>query len=239
MTTIKKAMILAAGRGVRMRELTNDRPKPLMPICGKTLIDYIVDKVAAYGITDIVVNLCYKGEMIQADLNRYTDLHFNYSIEESALETGGGVKKALPFLGTEPFFVMNADPLWIDKTNSVFEQLEQNWNDDKYDVLIALIPTENARGDVKGGNYFIENGKPRRQRAGEREIPYLFTGIQIIHPRVFRNVNEEVFSLRDIYDTAQECGRLGHIIYDGTWYHVGTPEALAQTEKDIAQQCRS
>ncbi len=239
MTKITKAMILAAGRGVRMRELTNDRPKPLMPICGKTLIDYIVDKAAIYGIKDFVVNLCYKGEMIQADLNQYTHLNFAYSIEETALETGGGVKKALSLLGKEPFFTMNADPLWLDKTTSVFEQLEANWDANKFDVLLALIPTENARGDVKGGNYFIENGKPRRQRAGETDIPYIFTGIQIIHPRVFDTITDSVFSLREIYDTAQNAGRLGHIIYDGTWYHVGTPEALQQTEKDIEAYNRS
>ncbi len=239
MSKIKKAMILAAGRGIRMRELTNNRPKPLMPVCGKTLIDYIVDKACAYGIQNYVVNLCYKGEMIQADLARYANLHIQYSVEETALETGGGVKNALPLLGAEPFFVMNADPLWLDSTTSVFEQLENNWDPNKYDVLLALIPTQNARGDVTGGNYFIENGKARRQRPEETNIPYIFTGIQIIHPRVFDQITDNVFSLRHIYDAAQNSNRLGHIIFDGIWYHVGTPEALLQTEQDIKKYNRS
>ena len=235
MGKIQKAMILAAGRGVRMRELTNDKPKPLIVVCGKPIIDYIVEKSINYGIKSLVVNLCYKGHLIQEDLKKYQTIRINYSIEESALETGGGVKNALPLLGDDPFFVMNADPVWIDKTTSVFEQLEKAWNPNKYDVMLALIPLTKARGAVKDGNYFIEEGKPRRQRVGEKNIPYMFTGIQIIHPRVFKSIPSEqtVFSLREIYDEAQKTGRLGHIIFDGTWYHVGTPEALLLTENEL------
>lgn len=241
MSKIQKAMILAAGRGVRMRELTNERPKPLIPVCGKPIIDYIVDKSIRHGIQTLVVNTCYKGEMIQADLAKYKNIHIHYSVEDVALETGGGVKNALPLLGNEPFFVMNADPVWINKTTSVFEQLEAAWDPQKYDVLLALIPLSQARGAVKDGNYFIENGKARRQRPNEKNIPYMFMGVQIIHPCVFQSIPQEhtFFSLREIYDSAQEAGRLGHIIFDGTWYHVGTPEALALTEKELTEQTDS
>lgn len=235
MPRIKKAMILAAGRGVRMRELTQDKPKPLVPVNNKPLIDYIVEKLDNHGVHDIVVNLCYKGEMIQNDLAQYKHLNICYSVEKEALETGGGVKNALPLLGTESFFVVNADPLWIDKTSSIFSQLEQAWNPQQHDILLALIPVKNARGDVKDGNYFIENNKPRRQLKHETNIPYLFTGIQIINPCVFDNTQTGAFSLRDVYDMAQQNNRLGCIIYDGTWYHVGTPEALLETEQDLKE----
>ncbi|MBQ9090402.1 MAG: nucleotidyltransferase family protein [Alphaproteobacteria bacterium] len=235
MAYIKKAMILAAGRGVRMRELTQDKPKPLVAVNHKPLIDYIVEKLDNHGIQNLVVNLCYKGEMIQQNLSRYHHLNIQYSIEEEALETGGGVKKALPLLGDNAFFVVNADPLWIDKTSSVFSQLEAAWNPKQHDVLLALIPVKNARGDVKDGNYFIENNKPRRQTKYETNIPYLFTGIQIINPCVFDKTPNGAFSLRDIYDDAQHNNRLGCIIYDGIWYHVGTPEALSETEHDLKE----
>ncbi len=239
MGQIQKAMILAAGRGVRMRELTNEKPKPLIPVLGKPIIDYIVEKVIRYGVPSLVVNLCYKGEMIRADLEKYqAQLHIDFSEEETALETGGGVKKALPFLGDNPFFVINADPLWLDKSTSVFEQLETAWDDEKYDVVLALIPLSEAFGAVGNGNYFIENNKPRRKKTEETNAPYMFMGVQIIHPRVFKEVDssQTVFSLRDIYDTAQAKNRLGFIVFDGTWYHIGTPEALAITENKLSKK---
>lgn len=239
MTQINKIMILAAGRGVRMRELTENTPKPLIPVSGKPIIDYIVDKVQSYGIRNIVVNLCYKGEMIRQNLAKYQNITFSYSEEKTALETGGGVKKALPLLGDDAFFVTNADPVWIDQTTSVFEQLENAWDPNKYDVLLALIPLTNARGAVKDGDYFIENNKPRRKMPNESNIPYMFMGVQIIHPRIFQHIHQDVFSLREIYDKAEASGRLGHIVFDGIWYHVGTPEALLQTEADLRRKGRT
>ena len=233
MSKIKTAMILAAGRGVRMRELTDTKPKPLIEVCQKPIIHYIVEKMQVHPINKIVVNTCYKGDMIKTALADYDNIVF--SDEETALETGGGVKKALPLLQDEVFFVSNADPVWLDNSTSVFQQLEDSWNPDETDILLALIPTQNAKGDVKDGNYFIENNKPRRRRVGEKNIPYLFMGIQIIHSRIFKNVTNTVFSLRDLYDEAERNNRLGYIIFDGKWYHVGTPEALQQTETDLTR----
>lgn len=229
-------MILAAGRGVRMDYLTNDKPKPLIQVCGRTLLDRIVDQGVAAGIQNYVVNTCYKAEMIEASLKDRKEISVHFSREETALETGGGILNALPLLlpmGQNGFYVANADPLWIDKTVSVFDQLAAAWRPEDMDVLLALVPKTQAFGDVRDGNYFIENGRPRRQRPGERDIPYLFMGIQILHPRIFDQVSAGVFSVRDLYDKAEKKGRLGHIIYDGEWYHVGTPEALTDTETRI------
>ncbi len=232
----KIAMIMAAGRGVRMAHLTDDKPKPLVAINGRTLLDRVLDRVVAAGITEAVVNTCYKGEMIEQALAERADIRIRISREETALETGGGVVNALPLLlpaGQDGFFVVNADPIWVDKTTSIFDQLAAAWRPDDMDMILALVPKERAFGDVPDGNYFIENGKARRQRPGEKDIPYLYTGIQILHPRVLADVAVGVFSLRDFFDKAQATGRLGHMIYDGDWYHVGTPEAVREAEEKL------
>lgn len=229
---IKTGMILAAGRGVRMRELTDNTPKPALCVAGKPIITRIAEKMMAANLSKIVVNTCYKGDMIKAALKSFQNIC--YSDEETALETGGGVKNALPLLGNEPFFVSNADPVWIDQTTSVFEQLENAYDESTTDILLALIPTINAKGDVKDGNYFIENNLPRRQKAGETNIPYLFMGVQILHPRIFKEAPDGAFSLRDLYDKAEKQNRLKHIVFDGVWYHVGTPEALVETNKALS-----
>lgn len=231
--SIKTGMILAAGRGVRMRELTNDTPKPLIPVAGVPIIIRIVRKMLDYGLNNIVINTCYKGEMIKEALKDFPFI--SYSNEKTALETGGGVKNALPLLGKEPFFVFNADPVWTDKTVSVFEQLEKAWNSVSSDILLSLIPLKHAFGDVPDGNYFIENNLPRRRRLNEKHVPYMFMGAQILHPRIFEKVSDDVFSLRDLYDIAEQKGRLRHIVFDGNWYHVGTPESLAETNSAFIQ----
>ncbi len=234
MPTIKTGMILAAGRGVRMKELTDNCPKPLVRVCGETLIGHIINKMEHYGLKKIVINTCYKGEMIKEAVKKYSNLNFVFSDEETALETGGGVKNALHYIlpeGENGFFVLNADPLWEEPKQPILNALAENWNPQTMDALLAIIPISLAKGDAKDGDFFIENNKLRRKKEREKNIPYLFMGIQILHPRVFENTPNGAFSLRDIYDKAQKNNRLAHIIYNGRWFHVGTPEALAETEK--------
>ena len=234
MNKIQTAMILAAGRGTRMKHLTIDKPKPLVQVCGNTLLGHILNKIETHEIKNVVINTCYKGEMIKQEALKTQQLHFDFSEEQEALETGGGVKNALPPLlnnnGENGFFVLNADPLWDEPTESVLTQLEKVWNPDTMDVLLALVPIQRAFGDVPDGNYFIENNKPRRKKEGEKNIPYLFMGIQILHPRIFSKSLPFVFSLRDLYDEAEKKGTLAHIIFDGRWFHVGTPQAVIETE---------
>ena len=230
---IRTAMILAAGRGTRMQHLTDARPKPLVRVAGKTLLDAVLDKALNAGVQNVVVNVCYLGDQIERALDpRPIPIHF--SREETALETGGGIQKALPYLcqngGADGFFALNADTLWDDKTLSVFDRLRAAWNPQHMDALLALIPIENTFGDVKDGNYFIENGLPRRQKPGETQIPFVFMGVQILHPRLFDGVTPGVFSVRDLYDKAQQKGRLRAVIHDGRWFHVGSPAAVEQAE---------
>ena len=234
MKPIKTVMVLAAGRGTRMKHLTDDKPKPLVQVCGDTLLGHIFKKLEKHGLKKIVVNTCYKGDMIKAEALKHSNLVFVFSDEEVALETGGGVKEALPLLlnngAHDGFFVLNADPIWKEPSTSVLQQLEEAWNPDTMDVLLAVVPIQKAFGDVPDGNYFIENNKLRRKLPHESNIPYLFMGIQILHPRIFEKSLPECFSLRDLYDEAQRNNRLAHIIFDGSWFHVGTPEAVVDTE---------
>ena len=240
MKQIKTAMVLAAGRGTRMKHLTDSKPKPLVHICGDSLLSHILKKIESHGIKEVVINTCYKGEMIKQESLKHKNLSFVFSDEEVALETGGGVKKALHLLlekGAENgFFVLNADPLWQEKTSSLLEQLESHWDPEKMDILLAIVPIERAFGDVPDGNYFIENNKLRRKMPHETNIPYLFMGIQILHPRIFNKNLPDFFSLRDLYDEAQKNNRLSHIIFDGLWFHVGTPEAVVETERLFYQK---
>lgn len=237
---IQTAMILAAGRGSRMKHLTDTCPKPLIRVVGKTLLETILQKAKQAEITQFIVNTCYLGDQIESCLKKHPD-SILFSREETALETGGGIKKALPDLikngGENGFFALNADTLWEDASISVFNRLRSAWNPDKMDALLALVPKENTFGDVKDGNYFIENNLPRRQRPDEKDIPYVFMGIQILHPRLFEGETRTFFTVRDLYDKAEKQGRLQAIIHDGRWFHVGTPEAVEQANT-ILQQSR-
>ena len=229
---IRACMILAAGRGIRMRELTENKPKPLIEIHQKPLIGHLMDKIQRLNLPKIVVNTCYKGDMIRDYLKQFPNILF--SNETVALETGGGVKKALPLLlpeGENGFFVCNADPLWDEPSIPLLNALENVWNPEKMDILLSIVPKNQAFGHIEKGNYFIENNQLRRILPEETDAPYLFTGIQIMHPRIFKNTPNGAFSSRDLYDIAKKKQRLGFIIFDGNWFHVGTPEAILETEK--------
>lgn len=228
---ITKAMVLAAGRGSRMKHLTDVLPKPMIPVANRPLIDRVLDKASAAGVTECIVNLCYLGEKIRMHLAARTDMAFAFSEEEEALETGGGVKKALPMLGSAPFFVLNSDPLWTEPSEPALERLKRAWNPDKTDVLLLLQPMNRVFGHDGTGDYFIENGLPRRRKPEETAAPYVFAGAQILHPRLFDNSPDGKFRLTELYDKAERAGRLACAVHDGDWFHVGTPEATALAEK--------
>ena len=223
------AMVLAAGRGVRMQNLTDHQPKPLVQVNGKSLIDYVLYN--ARHMTNIVVNTCYCGNMIHKALEG-RKIHF--SDEKQALETGGGVQKALPLLastGTDGFFVMNADALWLDKKETLIKQMERAWNPLEMDILLALVPTRKAKGDVPKGDYFIKKGKPIRRHPPQKKAPYCFMGVQVLHPNIFKGHPLGKYSLVELYDKAEKAGRLGYLIFDGEWFHVGTPKAVKDTTR--------
>ena len=229
---ITKAMVLAAGRGTRMRSLTDETPKPLIKVNGRTLIDRILDKIVAFGIRQGVVNTCYLGEQIKSALSKRTDISLTFSEEDEALETGGGVKKALPFLGESPFFVLNADPLWTEDSPSL-QKMADAFDKTQTDILLLLWPKEYIFGHDGKGDYFLENGKIRRRLPEENSAPYVYAGAQILNPRIFKDAPEGKFSLNLLYNKAEKEGRLAAVVGQGDWYHIGTPEALALAEQRL------
>ena len=230
----KTAMVLAAGLGTRMRPVTDHLPKPLVEIAGQTLLDHAIDRLAAARVERVVVNLHYKGEMIAAQLAQRRSPRIEFSREETLLETGGGVKHALPLLG-DSFFVVNGDIMWLDGLIPALSRLAGTFNPKKLDAVLLLQRTVTAIGYEGRGDYFLDPaGIPRRR--GEREIaPYIFAGIQILHRRLFDGIDDTVFSLKRLYDRAEDAGRLAAIVHDGEWFHVGTPDGLKHTRYRLAE----
>lgn len=228
------AMVLAAGLGKRMRPLTETLPKPLVPVAGRTLIDRVLDRLDGAGVARVVVNLHHFRSKLEAHLAGRASPRIVLSPEPELLETGGGVRHALPLLGPAPFYVTNADVLWFDGKCPALERLARAWDDSRMDVLLLLHPTISAFGYDGVGDYFCDTLGRLRYRRGHEIPPYIFAGVQILHPRLFKDTPEGPFSLKRLYDRAEAEGRLWGVVHDGLWFHVGTPEGLAEVEAEIA-----
>ncbi len=225
----RSAMVLAAGLGLRLRPLTDERPKPLVPVAGRALIDHVLDRLVAAGARRAVVNLHYKGELIERHLAGRRDIEIEFSHEEQLLDTGGGVKKALPLLD-DIFFVVNSDVIWLDGTVAALQRLMRAFVPEKRDAELLLQRTTHAVGYEGQGDFMLDPQGFLRRR-GEREIaPYLFAGIQILHRRLFDHAPEGAFSLNRLWDEAIAAGRAKALVHDGEWFHVGTRSGLAATE---------
>ncbi len=229
----KSAMVLAAGLGTRLRPISDTVPKPLVEIGGQTLLDHAIDRLALVGVERIVVNVHYKAEMIEARLALRDHPRIEISTEDELLETGGGVARALPLLG-EFFFVVNGDILWLDGRDHALERLAGPFDPASMDAVLLFQRTVTAIGYDGNGDYFLDSlGVPRRR--GEREIaPFLFSGVQLLHRRLFAGIAERRFSLNRVYDRAERTGRLRAVVHDGEWYHIGTPEGFAATRARLA-----
>ena len=234
MNRIERGMILAAGLGLRMRPLTDDRPKALVALHGQTLLDRALDKLRAAGLSRIVVNAHYRAEMIRAHLAGAPDIEVSDE-RDGLLDTGGGVRKALPSFGASPFFVANCDSVWLDGAIPALRRLERNWRCDAMDALLMLHPVERAKGYAGPGDFALdpEGRVVRRPRGGT--APFVFTGVQILHPRLFAACPGGAFSLNLLYDEAAARGCLFGLVHDGAWFHVGTPADLAATEALLSE----
>lgn len=235
MTKIKTAMVLAAGLGLRLRPLTERTPKPLIPVAGKPLIDYVMDRLANIGVEQAVVNVHWQADKLRAYLSPRAKPRIVYSDETAELlETGGGVAKALPQLGPDPFYVLNSDMIWRDAYEDSLVRLAAAWNDEKMDALLLLVQTIGAVG-YDGLGDFTMDPEGRLTRRDERFVaPFLYAGVQILHPRLFEGAPAGKFSLNRLYDRAAETGRLYGILHEGDWMDVGHPEGLAAAERALA-----
>jgi MurNAc alpha-1-phosphate uridylyltransferase len=226
-------MVLAAGRGERMRPITDSRPKPLVQVRGRAMIDWVLDRLAVAGVQDAVVNLHHLGEQIEDHLSTRRSPQITLSPEARLLDTGGGVRQALAHLGEQPFYVINGDVVWLDGRTPALERLAAAWDEAKMDALLLLHPSAYALG-YEGQGDFVMSAMGKLRRRVEREVaPFVFTGAQILHPRLFEGTPEGAFSLNLIYDKALESERLWGLRHDGEWFHVGTPEALKETEEAL------
>lgn len=232
------AMILAAGFGQRMRPLTNFKPKPLIQLGGRALLDHVLDRLAEVGVTNAVVNVHYLPHLIETHLKTRNHPHITISDERGQLlETGGGVQKALPLLGEAPFFVHNSDSVWIEGRGSTLGHMIDAWNAEAMDALLLLAPVDACLGYDGHGDYSMsERGVITARRGGVGELPYVFAGVSINHPRLFEGSPEGAFSMLKLWDRAMAEGRLAGIRHDGVWMHVGTPEALADAEKQLGER---
>jgi MurNAc alpha-1-phosphate uridylyltransferase len=228
----RTAMLLAAGLGTRMRPLTDRTPKPLLPLGGRPLIDHALDRLAEAGVEFVVVNAHWLADQLEAHLrsrsHRPPRTVLRY--EPSPLETGGGVKAALDQLGPDPFLVVNGDAFWVDGPQPALQRLADAFDPAEVDGVLLVHRTFQVHADVGFGDFMVDKwGVPRRRR--EREIaPYAYAGLQLVAPRLLDGTPEGAFSMNRAWDVAMAKGRLRAIVHDGLWFHLSTPDDLAEAE---------
>ncbi len=231
------AMILAAGLGQRMRPLTDARPKPLIEVAGRCLIDHVLDRLVEAGVRRAVVNLHDRGEAIRAHLQGRGDVEIVFSDEsDGLLDTGGGVVRARPLLGEEPVLVANADALWFDAaaSDTALERLGAQFDAARMDLILLLMPTVTAVAYGGLGDFNLA-ADGRLSRRPEPEVaPFVFTGVQILRPACLDGAPDGPFSLNRIYDEAEEAGRLFGLRHYGDWFCMNTPDAVPRAERLIS-----
>lgn len=234
MSAIKTAMILAAGLGTRMRPLTDTKPKPLVEVGGKALVDWVLDDLASAGIETVVVNVHYKADLLRAHLAGRTQPKIKISDETNLLlDTGGGVAAALPLIGEDVFLVTNSDALWGRGAAEAVSQLRHAWSPERMDSLLLLAAMSRAHGFDGTGDFSLsEDGTPVR-RGDKPSALTVYGGTQLVHRRVFDNSPPGAFSFNLMWDKALQQGRLKAILHDDDWYHVGTTDAVEPTGRAL------
>src|SRR3954469_2862279 len=227
-----RAMVLAAGLGVRMRPLTLRMPKPLVPVAGSPLLDHVLDKLADAGVSEAVVNVHYLPDQIIDHTAGRTRPRVIISDERNELlETGGGIVKALPLLGNVPFFLVNADTMWIDGVRPNLARLAETFDPARMDILLLMAPTTSSIGYNGRGDYSMLPDGALRKRREHQVVPFVYAGAAIMSPSLFADAPAGEFSLTKMFDQANEQERLFGLRLDGVWMHVGTPDAVQAAEE--------
>lgn len=224
------AMVLAAGLGKRMRPLTATRPKPMVRVAGKPLIDHALDKLVEAGVTTAVVNIHYLPDALETHLKARKDLSIIISDErDQLLETGGGMIRAEPLL-PDPFFSVNSDNIWLDGPQNAFHELSDAWDPARMDCLMLVVPHSRAHNFQGKGDFHLDPvGRMTRRRRG-RIAPFIWTGIQLVSKQLLRDPPQGPFSTNILWSRAIEEGRLFGLAFCGEWFEVGAPEAIAPTQ---------
>jgi MurNAc alpha-1-phosphate uridylyltransferase len=226
------AMIMAAGLGKRMRPLTATKPKPLIEVNGKALLDHVLERLRIAGVKKVVVNVHYLADALEAHLaTRPHGLEVVISDERGLLmETGGGLVKALPLIDCDPFLALNSDNLWIDGPADTIRLLASQWDGSKMDALLLLVPQARALNHRGLGDFHMDRAGGIRRRERSRVAPFVFTGIQMISKRLLRDAPDGPFSTNLLWDRAIAEGRAFGAVHQGLWFDVGTPQSIPMTE---------
>jgi MurNAc alpha-1-phosphate uridylyltransferase len=226
------AMIMAAGLGKRMRPLTATRPKPLIEVNGKALLDHVLEKLHAAGVRKVVVNVHYLADALEAHLaSRAHGLDVVSSDERNLLlETGGGLVQADPLIDADPFLSLNSDNLWVDGPADTLRLLASHWDDAKMDALLLLVPLARALNHKGMGDFHMGRTGRLRRRQRSHVAPFVFTGIQMLSKRLLRDAPHGPFSTNILWDRAIEEGRCFGAVHQGLWFDVGTPASIPLTE---------
>ena len=226
------AMIMAAGLGKRMRPLTATKPKPLIEVSGKALLDHVLEKLGTAGVRKIVVNVHYLADALEAHLaTRAHGLEVLISDERKLLmETGGGLVKAAPLIDCDPFLALNSDNLWIDGPADTIKLLASQWDDARMDALLLLVPQARALNHRGMGDFHMDRAGRIRRRERSHVAPFVFTGIQMVSKRLLRDAPDGPFSTNILWDRAIEEGRAFGAVHQGLWFDVGTPQSIPMTE---------
>lgn len=225
------AMVLAAGLGLRMRPLTERVPKPMIRLGRKLLIDHVLDRLAEAGVAQAVVNVHYRADQIDRHLSTRRAPRIQISDErDELLDTGGGIAKALPWLGSEPFLIHNSDSLWLEDAEPNLGRLARAFDGHRMDGLLLLAPAAGSLGYEGRGDFLMESDGRLQHRPEGGRAPLVYTGVSIVHPRLFADAPQGPFSLNLLWDRALAGSRLFGVRLEGAWMHVGTPSALAEAE---------
>ena len=226
------AMIMAAGLGKRMRPLTATRPKPLIEVNGKALLDHVLERLRHAGVRKVVVNVHYLADALEAHLqSRDHGLEVEISDERDLLlETGGGLVRAAPLIDSDPFLALNSDNLWIDGPADTLKLLASHWDDGKMDALLLLVPQARALNHKGMGDFHMDSSGRIRRREKSHVAPFVFTGIQIVSKRLLRDAPTGPFSTNILWDRAIDEGRCFGAVHQGLWFDVGTPQSIRLTE---------
>ncbi|MBJ6125138.1 nucleotidyltransferase family protein [Microvirga splendida] len=233
------AIVLAAGLGKRMLPITATMPKPLVKVAGRSLIDFALDKLHEAGIGTVVVNVHHFADMLEAHLRTRETPRIVISDERAELlETGGGVKKALPLLGTEPFITFNSDSLWIEGKEPNLLRLVQAWDPDRMDILMLVAPLSTSIGFEGRGDFHQDPDGRLRRRGTDDSAPFAYAGVAIVKPELVHGTPDGAFSANAFYDRAIAKERLYGLCLEGQWLHVGEPQAIAEAERCLAASKR-
>lgn len=232
-------MVLAAGLGQRMLPITRTLPKPLIKVGGKTLIDFTLDRLGDAGIEKVIVNVHHLADQVEAHVRARRDLPIVISDErDTLLETGGGLRRALPLIGDEPFMTFNSDSLWIEGPQPNLRRLIEAWDPVRMDILLLLALGATSVGYEGKGDFTMEADGRLSRRAERQVAPFVYAGVAIVKPELLRDTPDGPFSANLLYDRAIEAGRLYGLRLDGQWLHVGEPQSIAAAEESLAASVR-